>query len=93
MRPRHALLAAAGAVILVGVAALVFEPTLEEALLLAPVIVVIAGATAAVFLLWARIMIDALGRQRHPGLIVAGGLAALAVLVVISFFVDVPTRS
>jgi hypothetical protein len=61
-------------------------------LLLAPVIVVTAGATAAVLLLWARIVIDALRRQRRPGLIVAGGLAALGVLVVISFFVEVPAR-
>ena len=93
MRSRHVVSAALAALALVAVAALVFEPTLQEALLLAPVIVVTAGATAAVFLLWARIVLDALGRQRHPRLIVAGGLAALGALIVISFFVDVPSRS
>jgi hypothetical protein len=92
VRARNAVLAAVAALALVGLAALIFEPTLEEALLLAPVIVVTAGATAAVLLLWARIVIDALRRQRRPGLIVAGGLAALGVLVVISFFVEVPSR-
>ena len=86
------MFAALGALLLAGLAALLFEPTLEEALLLAPVIVVTAGLTAAVFLLWARIAIDALRRQRRPGLILVGGLAALAVLVVISFFVEVPAR-
>ena len=93
MRARSVVLAAVAALVLVGLAALIFEPTLEEALLLAPVIVVTAGATVAVFVLWARIVVDALRRQRRPGLIVSAGLAALAVLVVLSFFVEVPSRS
>ncbi len=92
MSARTWTVAALGALALVGLAALLFEPTLEEAVLLAPVIVVTAGVTAAIFVLWTRIAVDALGRLRRPKLAVAGGLAVLAVLVVISFFVDAPSR-
>jgi predicted acyltransferase len=63
---------------------------LEKAVLLAPVIVATVGVTIVLFLFWIKVAVDALRRQRHPRRIVAAGVAALAVLVVLSFFVELP---
>ena len=67
-----------------------FQFSLEKALLLAPVIVATVGATVLVFVLWAKVAYEALRAQRHPLRIVAAGLAGFAVLVALSFFVDLP---
>lgn len=82
--------AAGAAFALVLVTAWLFRMPLAKAVLLAPVIVATAGATVAVFALWTRIALDSLRRQRHPGRIVAAGVAAFALLVVLSFFVELP---
>jgi hypothetical protein len=76
---------------LVATATLVFQMSFSDAVLLAPIIVVTAGATVGVFVLWIKIALESLRRQRHPGRIVAGGVAALAALVVLSFFVTLPS--
>ncbi len=90
MSARRIVLAGAGALALVLLTAWLFRMPLEKAAVLAPVIVATAGATVAVFALWTRIALDSLRRQRHPGRIVAAGLAAFGLLVVLSFFVELP---
>ena len=79
-------------VALVLATAWLFEMPLEKAMVLAPVIVVTIGVTAALLVLWTKVAVESLRRQRHPLRIVAGGLAALALLVVLSFFVELPAH-
>jgi hypothetical protein len=90
MRISYLALSALGCAALVLAAALVFRLPLERAAVLAPVIVATAGATAFVLVLWTKIAVESLRRQRHPLRIVAAGLAALALLVFLSFFVELP---
>jgi hypothetical protein len=90
MRTRAIVVSAAAALVLIAVATWVFELSLERAVLLAPVLVATAGATVALLVLWTRVAYESLRRQRHPLRIVAAGLAVLALLVVLSFFVDLP---
>ena len=88
---RRYVLAGVGAVaVLVPLTAWLFRMPLGEAAVAAPIIVVSAGATAAIFLLWTKVLVETLRRQEHPGRILAGGVAALALLVVLSFFVELP---
>ena len=91
MSAERVLAVAAACVLLVLVAALAFRLPLERAAALAPVIVVTAGATVFVVLLWTKIAVDALRAQRHPRRIVAAGVAVFALLVVLSFFVELPS--
>ena len=86
---RVTIVLAALTVMLAG-AVFVFQWTLEKALVLAPVIVATVGATVLVFVLWAKVAYEGLRAQRHPLRIVAAGLAGFAVLVALSFFVDLP---
>jgi hypothetical protein len=58
-----------------------FEISLSRAALLAPVIVVCAGAAAGVAVLWAKVGWESLKRRRRPWL-VAGLVAAAFVLLV-----------
>jgi hypothetical protein len=90
MRPRSVAIAALFCFALVGVAAWLFRLPLDRAVLLAPVIVATAGATAFVVVLWVKVAADALRAQRHPGRILAAGAVAVGVLVVLSFFVELP---
>ena len=83
--------AASAAVVLL--AAWLLRWPLEKAALLAPVIVATVGVTVLLFLFWIKVVVDALRRQRHPFRIVAAGVAALALLVVLSFFVELPRGS
>jgi hypothetical protein len=92
MTPRRIAASAAACVALVVATAFVFDMPLERAAVLAPVIVVSAGALAFVVLLWTRVAIVSLRGTRHPKRIVAAGVAGLALLVVLSFFVDLPAR-
>jgi hypothetical protein len=90
--PARVLTAAAAAVAgLVAVSAWLFQWSVEKAALLAPVIVATAGATAFIFLLWTKIAWESLRRARHPAAIVAGIAGAIALLVVLSFFVELPS--
>jgi hypothetical protein len=88
----HTLAATAAVVAgLVAVSAVLFQWSLEKATLLAPVIVATAGATAFIFVLWAKIAWDGLRRSRHPVAIGAAVVGAFALLVLLSFFVELPS--
>ena len=65
---------------------------LEQAAVLAPVIVAAAGAVGFLVVLWTRIAVVSLRGTRHPRRIVAAGAAVLVLLVVLSFFVELPSR-
>jgi hypothetical protein len=49
----------------IGLAAFIFELSLERAAVLAPVIVVAVGVGLAVVVLWTRVAVDSLLRQRR----------------------------
>jgi hypothetical protein len=69
---------------LVVVAVWVTDLSFQRAVLLAPVLVIGLGALAGIVLFWGRIGWDSLRRSRHPRLWVAGGIAFIALLVVLS---------
>ena len=91
MRARVFTTAAAAVVALVAVSAWLFQWSAEQAALLAPVIVATAGATAFIFLLWTKVAWESLRRSSHPVAIVAGIAGAIVLLVVLSFFVALPS--
>jgi hypothetical protein len=62
----------------------VFEISLSRAALLAPVIVVCAGAAAGVVVLWAKVGWEALGRSRRPWLVAGIAVTAFAVIAALS---------
>jgi hypothetical protein len=82
--------AVAALVPLVLLTAWLLQWPLEKAALLAPVVVATLGATAFLVVLWTKIAVESLRAQRHPLRIVAAGVAGIAALVVLSFFVDLP---
>ena len=90
MRPRHVAGSALACTALVLLTAWLFEMPLDKALILAPIIVVSVGALAALVVLWTKVAVESLRRQRHPRRIVAGTVAVFALLVVLSFFVELP---
>jgi hypothetical protein len=61
-----------------------FGIKLERAAVLAPVLVVVAGAVAGLFVLWTRVGWESLRRREHPWRIVALAVGVLAVLVALS---------
>ena len=69
---------------LVVVAVWVTDLSFQRAALLAPVLVIGLGAVAGLVVFWGRIGWDSLRRSRHPRLLVAGGLACIALLVVLT---------
>ena len=75
---------------LVVAAGVFLDMSVGDAVLLAPVIVLTAGATVGIVALWVKIAVDSLRQQRHPGRIVAGILGAVAALVLLSFFATLP---
>lgn len=89
-RPRTLGVAAAAVFGLVLVSALLFQWSFEKAALLAPLIVATAGATAFIFVLWGKIAWEGLRRSEHPVAITVGIVGTLVLLVVLSFFVDLP---
>jgi hypothetical protein len=63
----------------------------QRAAILAPVLVIGVGAIAGLVVFWGRVGWDSLRRSRHPRLLVAGGVAFIAVLVVLTLLgVDLP---
>jgi hypothetical protein len=58
----------------------VFELPLERAAVLAPVLVVVAGAAAGLVVLWVRIGWESLQRREHPWRVLA--LAAVAIVLI-----------
>jgi hypothetical protein len=61
-----------------------FDIKLERAAVLAPVLVVVAGAVAGLIVLWTKIGWESLRRRRHPWRVVALAVGLLAVLVALS---------
>ena len=90
MTLRYVLVAAAAVAALVALTAWLFRMPLERAAVAAPIIVVSAAALVGLVLFWTKVAHESLRRQRHPGRILAAGLLAFALLVVLSFFVDLP---
>ena len=92
MTLRYVLVAAAAVAALVALTAWLFRMPLERAAVAAPIIVVSAGAVVGLVLFWTKVALDSLRRQRHPWRIAAGAIAAFGVLVVLSFFVELPSQ-
>jgi hypothetical protein len=82
--PRAVLVSSIATVTLVLLAVLVFELPLERAAVLAPVLVVIAGAVAGLLVLWTRVGWESLRRRRHPWTLVALAAGAIVLLVALS---------
>ena len=61
-----------------------FEISLSHAALLAPVIVVAAGAAAGLVVLWAKVGWESLRRRRRPWLVAGIALAAFALIAALS---------
>lgn len=61
---RAILISLAACVGLTVLAAVLFDWSLEKAILLAPVVVAVAGMTAFVLVLWTRILVDSVRRRR-----------------------------
>ena len=66
------------------VAVWITDLSFQRAALLAPVLVIGLGALAGLIMFWGRIGWDSVQRSRHPWLYVAGGLAFIALLIVLS---------
>jgi len=82
--PRAALLSGLATAALVLLAVWIFELPLERAAILAPVLVLVAGATAGLVVLWTRVGWESIRKREHPWRIVALIVAALVALVVLS---------
>ena len=61
-----------------------FEISLSHAALLAPVIVVAAGAAAGLVVLWAKVGWESLKRRRRPWLVAGIVVAAIAAIAALS---------
>ena len=90
MRIATLAVSAVACLVLVLGTALLFRMPLEQAAVLAPVIVATVGALGFIAVLWTRVAATSLRQARHPRRILAAGVAALALLVVLSFFVELP---
>jgi hypothetical protein len=90
MRSSAFAASAAAVAALVALSTWLFEWSFEKAALLAPVIVATAGATAFVFVLWTKIAWESLRGARNPVAIVAGIVGTLALLVILSLFIELP---
>jgi hypothetical protein len=89
---RTIAISTAACIVLVAATALLFQISLERAVVLAPAVVMGLGALGFLVVLWTRIAITQLRGTRHPRRIVAAGSLAFLLLVVLSFFVDLPAR-
>jgi hypothetical protein len=67
VRLRVALVAVAACLALAAVAALLFDWSFEKAVILSPVIVMVAGAAAFLIVLWTRIVWDSIRGGRQDG--------------------------
>jgi hypothetical protein len=65
MRASFVFVSAVGSLALVGLAILLFDLSLERALLLAPAIVLCMGAAAGLLVLWAKAALEPVRRRRR----------------------------
>jgi hypothetical protein len=79
------LVASAAVTAIVLVAVWFTDLSFQRAILLAPVLVIGVGAAAGLVVFWGRVGFDSLRQSRHPRLIVAGSVAFVALLVVLTF--------
>ena len=70
---------------LVVVAVWITDLSFQRAALLAPVLVIGVGALAGLVVFWGKIGWESLRRSSHPRLFVAGGVAFIALLVLLTF--------
>jgi hypothetical protein len=70
--------------VIVVTAVAVTDLSFERAALLAPVLVIGIAAVGGLIVFWGRVGWDSLRRSRHPRLYVAGGLAFVLALVVLT---------
>jgi uncharacterized membrane protein len=70
---------------LVVVAVWITDLSFQRAALLAPVLVIGVGALAGLVVFWGKIGWESLRRSSHPRLYVAGGLAFIGLLVLLTF--------
>lgn len=83
--------ASAAVTALVVLAVWITDLSFQRAALLAPVLVIGLGAVAGLVVFWGRIGWDSLRRSRHPRLYVAGGVAFIALLTLLTLLgVDLP---
>jgi hypothetical protein len=61
-----------------------FDLSFQRAAVLAPLIVVAAGAAAGLIVLWTRVGWESIRRRPHPWRLVALGVAVIALLVTLS---------
>jgi len=59
----------------------VTDLSFERAILLAPVLVIGLAAVAGLLVFWSRVGWESVRRTRHPGLVVAGAVAFVLLLV------------
>jgi len=69
---------------LVVLAVWITDLSFQRAALLAPVLVIGVGAAAGMIVFWGRIGWDSLRRSRHPRLFLAGAVAFVAILLVLT---------
>jgi hypothetical protein len=69
---------------IVVIAVAVTDLSFQRAALLAPVLVIGIAAVAGLVVFWGRVGWESLRRSRHPRLLVAGGVAFVALLVVLT---------
>jgi hypothetical protein len=84
MSPRAALFSGLATAGLVFLAVWAFELPVERAAVLAPVLVVVAGAAAGLLVLWSRIGWESLRRHDHPWRLVALAAGVFALLAVLT---------
>lgn len=78
------LAASAAVTAIVVVAVWLTDLSFQRAILLAPVLVIGVAAVAGLVVFWGRVGWDSVRSSRRPGLILALGAVAVAVLVVLS---------
>jgi hypothetical protein len=62
----------------------VTDLSFQRAILLAPVLVIGLAAVAGLVVFWGRVGWESVRRTRHPRLVIAGSVAFLALLVVLT---------
>jgi Na+-transporting NADH:ubiquinone oxidoreductase subunit NqrD len=65
MNVRSALIALGACLALCAIAALAFDWSFEKALILSPIIVLVAGAAGFLVVLWGRIVLDSIRGRRE----------------------------